>query len=487
MASFLGTAFTARPGAAAGSPALTRALDSWDGLVDALPIAMYVCDLEGYVIRYNRKAAELWGRAPVPGEERWCGSLRLFQTDGTPLAHADCPMAAVLQGGPPVRNGEVVIERPDGSRITALVSIEPVHDDENDGAVAGAINCFQDITARKRAEARLATSERRYRDLLDALPAAVYTTDADGRITFFNEAAANMAGRRPVLGVDEWCVTWRLYHPDGRPMAHDECPMAIALKENRAVRGAEAVAERPDGTRVPFIPYPTPLRDEDGRPIGAVNMLVDVSERKASEANQRLLLDELNHRVKNNMQMLHALLTSACRSATSIEARTALNDAARRVAAMAAAQRALYAGGPERYAAAEFLEAVCASAQQGLSATVRIEIEAADTDLSNETALPLSLTLNELLTNAVKHGNKSPDAGTVRVGLTEDSGGFALWVSDEGPGFDPDVQSQTCRRSSGLGLIQGLARQLGGSLVVERRHPGALCTVRFPDSRSTSR
>jgi PAS domain-containing protein len=118
--------------------------------------------------------------------------------------------------------------------------------------------------------------------------------------------------------------------------------MAVALKEGRAVRGAEAVAERPDGTRVPFIPFPTPLRDSFGRITGAINMLVDISERRQAETQQRLLLDELNHRTKNNMQMLQSLLFSAARTAHSEEARKVLNEASARIAAMAAAQRVLY-------------------------------------------------------------------------------------------------------------------------------------------------
>jgi PAS domain S-box-containing protein len=125
--------------------------------------------------------------------------------------------------------------------------------------------------------------------LLQALPAAVYTTDAVGRITFYNEAAAALWGCRPELGKSEWCGSWCLYWPDGRPMPHGECPMAIALKEKRGIRGAEAVAERPDGTRIPFLAYPTPLWDETGALAGAVNTLVDITERKkAEEAAQRL-------------------------------------------------------------------------------------------------------------------------------------------------------------------------------------------------------
>src|ERR1041384_5119839 len=96
--------------------------------------------------------------------------------------------------------------------------------------------------------------ERRFNDLLDALPAAVYTTDAAGRITYYNQAAAELWGQRPLLGTAEWCGSWKLYWPDATPMAHEQSPLALALKERRPVRGLEAMCERPDGTRVPFIP-----------------------------------------------------------------------------------------------------------------------------------------------------------------------------------------------------------------------------------------
>ena len=120
-------------------------------------------------------------------------------------------------------------------------------------------------------------------ELLQALPAAVYTTDTAGRITFYNEAAATLWGCRPTIGESEWCGSWRLYWPDGRPMPHGECPMAIALKERRPISGAEAVAERPDGTRVPFFAYPTPLWNDTGTLTGAVNTLIDITERKEAE------------------------------------------------------------------------------------------------------------------------------------------------------------------------------------------------------------
>jgi PAS domain S-box-containing protein len=122
-----------------------------------------------------------------------------------------------------------------------------------------------------------------YRDLLDVFPAAVYATDANGRVIFFNQAAEELAGRTPDLGRDQWCVSWRLYTPSGEALALDECPMALALKEGRAVRGVEIIAERPNGERVPVMPFPTPICDATGSIVAAVNMLVDISVLKAAE------------------------------------------------------------------------------------------------------------------------------------------------------------------------------------------------------------
>ncbi|HEV2100040.1 MAG TPA: PAS domain S-box protein [Stellaceae bacterium] len=137
----------------------------------------------------------------------------------------------------------------------------------------------------------------RFRQLLEALPAAVYTTDADGLITFYNQAAVELSGREPELGSDRWCVSSQLYAADGRPIRHDESPMAVALKEDRPVRGIEAIMERPDGTRVHFLPFPTPLHDASGALVGAVNMLVDITDRKITEASRQQLNEMLEQRV----------------------------------------------------------------------------------------------------------------------------------------------------------------------------------------------
>jgi PAS domain-containing protein len=123
-------------------------------LFEQVPFAIYICDQDGLVRRFNNRAAELWGRSPKLGDpnERFCGSYRMYRPNGSPLPHHECPMADVLRTGVSVRQQEVHIERPDGSRGIALVDIEAVKDDE--GNIIGAVNCFQDITERKRAEER---------------------------------------------------------------------------------------------------------------------------------------------------------------------------------------------------------------------------------------------------------------------------------------------------------------------------------------------
>jgi PAS domain S-box-containing protein len=579
-------------------------LDVAPEILQHLPVAVYACDAQGRILWFNARAADIWGRSPRIADEaeKYCGSY-LCQLNGRPIAHDETPMAAVLRSGQALRGVECQFERPDGSRVWAVLHIEPVKDES--GHLIGAISCFhettathvivdttaeqaaadevrhrlativetsddaiisknldgiimtwnrgaerifgytaeevvgkpvtvlmpperydeepgilarlrrgeridhyetvrrrkdgtlidisltvspvrdnaghivgaakiaRDITGQKRAEKALRDSERRAQDLLSAIPAAIYTTDAAGKITYYNEAAVEFAGRRPIIGTDKWCITWKMYWPDGTLLAPDECPMAVALKEGRPVRGKEAVAERPDGTRIPFLPFPTPIRDAGGKVIGAINLLVDISERKQAETQQRLLLRELNHRVKNNMQMLQSLLYAAKRQTRNQEAAKVLEDAAGRITAMAAAQRVLYStNDATRFKVSEFLDAVCSTAQQTFPPDVRIVYEGSDGELDNDVAMPLALILNELLTNAVKYGRSRDGENLVRVALRRDNGGFVLSVEDGGPGFDLEAVKE---RASGLKLVQLLARQLRGHFEVANSR----CSLRF--------
>lgn len=126
-------------------------------LVEIMPVALYICDNDGRIAYYNQRAAELWGRTPklFDSVERFCGSFRMYQLDGKLVPHEECPMAIAVRTGRGIRNQELQIERPDGTMIFAAANIDPLYDDA--GRLLGAINVFEDITPRKRAEMRLQT------------------------------------------------------------------------------------------------------------------------------------------------------------------------------------------------------------------------------------------------------------------------------------------------------------------------------------------
>ena len=128
-----------------------------------------------------------------------------------------------------------------------------------------------------------------YGQVLDALDVPAYATDAEGRVTYWNQACVAFAGREPKLGRDRWCVTWQLYTTSGELLPHDRCPMATAVKEQRAVRDQVAIAKRPDGSRIAFRPYPTPLFDRDGRLAGAINLLIDVTGEQSEALHEQAL------------------------------------------------------------------------------------------------------------------------------------------------------------------------------------------------------
>lgn len=110
----------------------------------------------------------------------------------------------------------------------------------------------------------------------DEFPAPLYAVDETGKILYFNPASIDFAGHTPTLHVDRWCVSWKLFACDGAALPHDQCPMAVAVRDGRPVRNVEAFAERPDGARTRFRPFPTPAINDAGRVIGAVNLLVPV-------------------------------------------------------------------------------------------------------------------------------------------------------------------------------------------------------------------
>ncbi len=481
--------FHAQASKSRSSSSSFMALASLDqATLNALPQAVYLCAGDGRVVRFNDKAAELWGRTPHLGDpaERFCGSFRLYRTDGTFLPHDECPMAAALDTGESFLGQEVVVERLDGERLTVLVNIAPLRD--ADGEVNGAINCFQDITSRKQGEDGLRASERQVRELIDALPAAVYVTDAEGRITMFNQAAVEFSGRVPELGADSWCVSWKLYRSDGTPLPHDQCPMAIALKEGRPVRGEEAIAERPDGSRIHFAPYPTPIRDETGKIVGAINMLVDITDRKRAEEQRQLLLREMNHRAKNFITVASSLITLSAKHARTKDdlvetVRERLNALLR---AHEIVRPAIVDEAESHRRTTTLFELVSSIFAPYFDASVdadvrRVAIEGPNVMLGGSAATGLALVFHELATNAAKYGALATDRGSIAIGWSVEDDKLVLrWSEQDGPRIEctPELEGFGTTLSN-----MTISRQLGGELIREWRPAGLLLQLSLPTAK----
>jgi PAS domain S-box-containing protein len=341
----------------------------------------------------------------------------------------------------------------------------------------------------QRAEAKRREDERRVRELLGALPVAVYTTDASGRITYYNQAAADLWGDRPELSKSEFCGSWRLYWPDGGPMRHDECPMAVALKERRPIRGAEAAAERPDGARVPFLAFPTPLVDESGALVGAVNTLVDITERKQAEEQLNLVLREMRHRVRNLFAIASSLVAQSARSARTPE--ELVKSIRERLGALARAHDMVRPGlaGVAEQMGRTTLDALLRAIFSPYLDHPRASREQAAFDgpalpIGGNAITALALVLHELATNAAKYGALSSPTGSLKIDWSVKNDELMLtWQERGGPSLDGPP---SCEGFGSLLARRTVTDQLGGQLSHDWQPQGLVVRLSAPVERLTT-
>jgi len=317
-------------------------------------------------------------------------------------------------------------------------------------------------------------SKHRIRELFNALPVAIYTTDIEGRITFFNRAAEEMAGRTPELGVDRWCVSWRLHRSDGSPLAHAQCPMAIAIAEQRPVRYAEVIAERPDGGRVPLMPFPTPLYDANGKFVGGVNMLVDMSQHKAAQAKEKRLIRELQHRSNNLLAVIQTIARGSLSGSQPLS--QARESFEKRLHALARAHQRVV---ESDWSGVELTEIVFAELAPFAA---RARLDGPKIKLGPRRAQDLSLAVHELVTNAVKYGALSSSGGEVRASWHVDDIGDGRvlnfrWRERGGP-----IVAAPSRKGFGTVLLKSVLTRARFEYAVE----GFSCEVDLPLSESES-
>ncbi len=264
-------------------------------LFDLCPTAVYSCDASGVIQQFNRQAAELWGREPATGDTdgRFCGSFRSFRSDGSSMPHEQCPMADVVGGKTSeVRDTEVLIERPDGSRVTVVVNIRPVKNKL--GEVTAAISCFYDITSRKQAEEALLKEGALQSAIFNSANFSSIATDAKGVIQLFNVGAERMLGYTAAEVMNK--ITPADISDPQEVVARAEAlsielgtPItpgfeALAFKASRGIEDIyELTYIRKDGSRFPAVVSVTALRDAQEVIIGYLLIGTDNTARKQAE------------------------------------------------------------------------------------------------------------------------------------------------------------------------------------------------------------
>ncbi len=348
----------------------------------------------------------------------------------------------------------------------------------------------EEIYQGKRADSALRKGESHFRLLLEKLPAGAYTCDPEGLITYFNQHAVQLWGRAPKLNdpEDRFCGSFKLFSVDGSPIAHDQCWMALALKTNEGYNRREIVIERPDGRRLSVLAHANPIHDELGNLIGAVNVLVDITERKRAEEELRTVREAERSRIARDLhdgvlqdlaavvQGLEAVLIEqkAHSGGRDIELHQEI-DTLRHAASKL--RRAVYDLRSQK--ALPFLKSVESlvevSLQRAPDCKVRLEVQDDfPHEIPDDTGRELLRIVQEALTNARCHS----EARNVRVTLeVEGANSLVAEVADDGRGFDP------ASTNGGVG-IEGMrerASLLGGDMVVcSETGKGTWVRVRVP-------
>jgi len=398
------------PHPAPAAQALGAMLRASDGILDILPVATFVCDARGTILQYNRRAVEIWGEEPRPGQrhEDFTRGARYCEIDGTPLKRS--MLAEVLASGTPLRDAELQVVRMDGRRVFVSVNIDPLRDAQ--GKLVGAVNCFLDITERHHINAALEASRLRAREQEQRL-AATYEHAAigisevapDGRFLRVNEAITAITGfsRAHLLANRLYTHT----HPDDADADRDAFRKQVAgtldfySVEKRFVRKV--------GRVIWISVSSSPVRDESGRLLYLVRVVQDITERKAAEQRAKLLIDELNHRVKNTLATVQSLASQTARAApTPASFRESFEG---RLVALSKAHDQLTMHHWESADLRELLSAGFAPYHGGAE---RVVMRGEDVVLRPRAALTLAMTFHELITNAAKYGALSAPVAALR-------------------------------------------------------------------------
>ncbi|HKA75574.1 MAG TPA: PAS domain S-box protein [Pseudolabrys sp.] len=465
-------------------PVMSAMLRASDGILELLPIATFICDAKGTILEYNRHAVAVWGRAPDPGQthDQFRESARFYDMDGAPVSRS--MVSEVLAGGTPVRNVERIVERADGTRLIVSVNVDPLRNVK--GELVGAVNCFLDITERKRADAALEHSrlhaleqEQRLAATYEHAAIGISEISPDGHFLRVNEAICAITGfsREHLLANKLFTHT----HPDDADPDREGFRKQVAGELE--FYSVEKRFIRKDNRVIWLSVRSSPVRDEGDKLRYVVRVVQDITERKAAEQRQKLLMDELNHRVKNTLATVQSL---ASQTARGVHTPAAFRERFEgRLIALSKAHDQLTIHHWESADLRELLSGSLAPYAGG--GFERIVLRGEDVILRPRAVLTLAMAVHELTTNAAKYGALSVPGGRIEINWQPErakNGHPVLrisWIEQGGPSV-----AEPAQRGFGSKLIEGsVAAELGGTARLGFEPQGLHCEIVIPLETAT--
>lgn len=459
--------------------------------VENVPTLCWMADLEGDIFWFNKR----WHSYCGTNNERMAegGWRSIHDPEKLPELMTKWHKAVEAKTGFELT---MALKGADGVFRPFLTQVEPACD--NDGQVVGWVGVHTDISAQQSAESLLETAESRllavnsYRDaILGQLAEGVIITDPEGKILFVNEAANQLHGVAKLDVVpEEYSSTYSLYTESGEPHPMDTLPLTRAVRNDESVIHARWRIQRPNGTEVLAIGNAKPVYSADGQKIGAVLTIYDDTERFGIERDleeavktKEALLYEVNHRVKNSLQIVTSLLQLQAGQSNSADLKQALKEARSRIDIVANLHRHLYAEGEHTSVdLGSYLKEFANDTIGAFATSGSVEHEFHDLakiSLNMDKAVPVALIVGELLTNAIKYAFSGAEQNRIELSVSAQDGLVKILVEDNGvglpPGFDPFTSG-----GFGMTIVDALLQQLSGSIEILSRPKGTAFEVRFP-------
>ncbi|MHB0768813.1 HWE histidine kinase domain-containing protein [Bradyrhizobium sp. 5.13L] len=453
----------------APTPTLFASLLTLDqAILDSLPIGVCACDVEGQIVRVNHRAVQLWGRAPKlrDAAQKFCGSFRVETLDGDFVPPEETPMARAVLTGRSFEGFEAIVHNPDGRRWVARVNVAPLRDE--DGEIVGGINCFLDVTHEHDMRVALERQQRTFDLAMIASRMGTWRYTLADNVCIYDRNAQALYGLTEARFLHDKAGVEAKFHPDDMELMWARVAGALDPKGDGRY-DVEYRVKQLDGSWRWLSAWGLVEFEGEGaerKPVAIAGASRDLSELKQAEELQRLLTNELNHRVKNTLATVQSIVNQTLRAPADVEAARKTVNA--RLLALAGAHDLLTA---RAWAGADLADLV-AGALAPFPAS-QIVLDGPALVVLPTQALALSLALHELATNAAKYGALSRPEGRVEICWTaRDDEVHLSWRESGGPLVAPPS-----RRGFGSRLIEHASRDLAGRFRLEFDPAGVRCRI----------